>query len=101
MPTQINHGPANRSKLSPRKIAAFAGLAVAAVILFSVLVFLFFPVTYINGYLKNQIIKAFTRAYPAYSMRIAGVHYNIWKNRIGCDYDRTNVGGFYFFIHCC
>ena len=85
VPTQINHGPANRSKLSPRKLAAYAGLAVAAVILFSVLVFLFFPVTYINGYLKNQIIKAFARAYPAYSIRIAGVHYNIWKNRIGCD----------------
>ncbi len=85
MPMRINHGPANRSKLSPRKVAAYAGLAVGAVVLICALVFLFFPDTYINGYLKNQIIKAFTRAYPAYSIRIAGVHYNIWKNRIGCD----------------
>src|SRR4030066_805814 len=82
---QTNHGPANRSKLSPRKVAAYASLAVGAVVLVCVLVFLFFPDTYINGYLKNQIIKAFTRAYPAYSIRIAGVHYNIWENRIGCD----------------
>ena len=85
VPMRINHGPANRRKWSPRKVAAYAGLAAGVVVLVCVLVFLFFPDTYINGYLKNQIIKAFTRAYPAYSIRIAGVHYNIWKNRIGCD----------------
>jgi len=84
-PMQTDHGPANRSKVSPRKIAAYASLAVGALVLLCVLAFLFFPDTYINGYLKNQIIKAFTKAYPAYSIRIAGVHYNIWKNRIGCD----------------
>lgn len=85
VPKQTNHGPANRSKLSLRKVAAYAGLAVGAIVLVCVLVLLFFPDTYINGYFKNQIVKAFTRAYPAYSIRIAGVHYNIWKNRIGCD----------------
>jgi hypothetical protein len=83
---QINHGPANRSTLSPRKVAAYAGLAAGAVVLVCVLVLLFFPDTYINGYLKNQIIKAFTRAYPAYSIRIAGVNYNLWENRIECDF---------------
>ena len=82
---QINHKPASRSKLSLRKIATFASLAVGAIVLVCVLVFLFFPDTYINGYFKNQIIKAFTRAYPEYSIRIAGVHYNIWENRITCD----------------
>ena len=61
------------------------GLAVGAVVLVCVLVFLFFPDTYINGYFKKQIINAFTRAYPGYSIRIAGVHYNRWKNRIECD----------------
>jgi len=85
LPKQTNHGPANRSKLLLRKVAAYASLAVGAIVLVCVLVFLFFPETYINGYIKNQIIKAFTRAYPAYSIRIAGVHYNIWENRIGCD----------------
>jgi hypothetical protein len=49
------------------------------------LVFLFFPDTFINGVFKNQIIKAFTKAYPAYSLRIAGMHCNIWENRVGCD----------------
>jgi hypothetical protein len=85
VPMQTNHRPVNRSKLSRRKVAAYAGLAVGAVVLVCVLVFLFFPDTYINGYLKNQIIKAFTRAYPAYSIRIEGVHYKICGNRIECD----------------
>jgi hypothetical protein len=85
VPLWIHHGPANRSKLSPRKVAVYAGLAAGAVVLICALVFLFFPGTYIDGYLKNQIIKGFTKAYPAYSIRIAGVHYNIWENRIGCD----------------
>ena len=71
VPMRINHGPVNRSKLSPRKVAAYTGLAVGAVVLICALVLLFFPDIYINGYLKNQIIKAFTRAYPAYSIRIA------------------------------
>jgi len=82
---QIHHRPVNRSKLSPRKVAAYAGLAAGAVVLICVLVSLFFPDIYINGYLKKQIVKGFTKAYPAYSIRIAGVHYNIWENRIGCD----------------
>ena len=85
MPMRMNHGRANRGKLSPRKVAAYAGLAAGAVVLICALVFLFFPDTYLNGYLKKQIIKGFTKAYPAYSIRIADVHYNIWENRIGCD----------------
>src|SRR5664279_1459380 len=82
---QINHKPASRSKLSLRKVATYASLAVGTIVLVCVLVFHFFPDTYINGYFKKQIIKAFTKAYPEYSIRIAGVHYNIWENRIGCD----------------
>lgn len=85
MPNQPNNGPAHRSKLSRRKVVTYASLAVAAIVFVCVLVFLLFPDTYINGYLKKQIIMAFTRAYPEYSMRIAGVHYNIWENRIECD----------------
>jgi hypothetical protein len=85
VPDQSNHGRAKRSKLSRRKVVAYSSLAVGAIVFVCVLVFLFFPDTYINGYLKKQIIKELTRAYPEYSIRIAGVHYNIWENRIGCD----------------
>jgi hypothetical protein len=85
VPMQVHHGPSNRSKVSPRKVAAVAGLAVGAGVLVCVGVFLFFPDTYINGYLKNRIIKAFRKAYPAYSMQIGNVNCNLWENRIGCD----------------
>ena len=51
---RINHGPANRSKLSPRKVAAYAGLAVGAVVFVCPLVFLLFPDTYIKGTSKAK-----------------------------------------------
>jgi len=54
VPMQIHHGPVNRSKLSARKVAAYAGLAVGAVVLACVLVLLLFPDTYINGTSKNK-----------------------------------------------
>ncbi len=85
LPKQAIHGPANRRKLTLRKAAFYASGALGAIILVCALVFLFFPDTFVNGYLKNKIIKAFTKAYPAYSIRIAGIHYNIWENRIGSD----------------
>ena len=85
MPNQPNHGPAQQSKLSRRKVVTYASLAFGAIVFVCMLVFLLFPDTYINGYLKKQIIMAFTKAYPEYSIRIAGVHYNIWENRIECD----------------
>ena len=67
------------------KVALYAIGAVAAILLVCVPVFLFFPNTFINGYFKNKIIKAFTKAYPAYSIQIKGVHYNIVGNRLGFD----------------
>jgi hypothetical protein len=48
-------------------------------------IFFIFPDIVTNGYVKKQIVKTFTKAFPAYSMRIAGVHYTLWKNRIQFD----------------
>jgi hypothetical protein len=39
----------------------------------------------VNRFIKPKIIKAFAEAYPASSIRIADMHYNVWKNRLGCD----------------
>ncbi len=91
LPKQAVHGPANGRKLTLRKVAYYASGAFGAIILVCALVFLFFPDIFINGYLKNKIIKAFTKACPAYSIRIAGVHYNIWENRIRCDGIRDGI----------
>jgi hypothetical protein len=72
-------------KFPIRKVAVYAIGSVAAIVLVCVAVFLFIPDTFINGYFKNKIIKAFEKAYPAYSIGIAGIHYNLWENRIGSD----------------
>jgi hypothetical protein len=59
--------------------------AIGIFILVCMTIFLIFPDKVTNGYVKKQIVKTFTKAFPAYSMRIAGVHYNLWKNRIQFD----------------
>ncbi|MHB8853310.1 MAG: hypothetical protein ACYC6P_08160 [Ignavibacteriaceae bacterium] len=72
-------------KLSAGKIVLYSGIAVGIIIIFFALVFLFFPQTYLNGFLKYRIIDAFTKAYPEYSLTIARVNFNVLKNRIECD----------------
>jgi hypothetical protein len=70
---------------SPGKIALYTSFAVGIILLLFVLIFFFFPQTYLDGYLKNRVIDAFAKAYPEYSLKIADVNYNIFKNRIECD----------------
>jgi hypothetical protein len=82
---QNEHPPTDRRKLSPLKMASYAGFAVGAIVLVCVLALLFFPDPLVNRFIKPKIIKAFAEAYPAYSIRIADMHYSIWKNRLGCD----------------
>ncbi len=72
-------------KLSPGRIALRASLAVGIILLLSALVFVFLPQVYLDGLLKSRIIDAFQKAYPEYSLKIAGVNYNILKNRLECD----------------
>lgn len=67
--------------LSPKKIAAYAGLAALSCIL----VCLFFPGVFINPFLEGRITEAFGEAYPSHRIRIAGLDYNFWKNRLVCD----------------
>jgi hypothetical protein len=59
--------------------------AFAALILVGITAFLFSSDFFTNGYVKNRIVKAFTKACPAYSLQLAGVHYNILRNRVGFD----------------
>ena len=79
------HSQSERRKLSPMKIASYAGLAVGAIVFVCVLVLLLFPDPLVNRFIKPRITQAFAEAYPEYSIHIKGMHYNVWKNRIGCD----------------
>ncbi len=91
----------DRKKLSRRQIAIFTSLAVGILLFLSVLIFLFFPQTYLNGFLKDRIIDAFTKSYPEYSLKIEGVNFNVLKNRIECDtiFITSTVSAFTFSIN--
>ena len=67
------------------KIALFAFLLAGTLVLISAFVFYFYTDSFINLFLKNRIVEAVERAYPAYSVQIGGLHYNIGENRIAFD----------------
>jgi hypothetical protein len=66
-------------------VAVYTLGAIGTFTLVCMTVFFIFPDIFTNGYVKKQIVKAFTKAFPAYSMRITGIHYTIWRNRIRFD----------------
>ncbi|MCX6168448.1 MAG: DUF748 domain-containing protein [Ignavibacteriales bacterium] len=74
-----------RGELSTRKILKYTGIVIGSIILIFALVLLFFPDPFINAFLKDRINKNFAEAYPAYSIKLGDLHYNVWKNRLGCD----------------
>jgi hypothetical protein len=67
------------------KVAKYVCFVVGAVILICVLTISFFPDPFINTFLKDRITKAFTEAYPAYSVQLGNIHCNVWKNHLRCD----------------
>jgi hypothetical protein len=71
--------------LSLLKVAKYVSFVIGTVILICVLIIIFFPDPFINTLLKDRITKAFTEAYPAYSVQLGDMHCNVWKNRLGCD----------------
>jgi hypothetical protein len=41
--------------------------------------------------LKDRVTNDFTKAYPSYSIKLGKLHYNVWKNRLGCDSITLNI----------
>lgn len=75
----------NWKKLSLLKAIKYASFIIGAVILICVSIFIFFPDPFINTFLKDRITKSFTNVYPAYTIQLGDMHYNVWKNRLVCD----------------
>lgn len=82
---QIKNELLNWRELSPRKVVKYISFVIGAFILILVLIFIFFPDPFINTFLKDRITKALKESYPAYSIKFSDMHYNFWKNRLGCD----------------
>ena len=82
---QNEHPTNDRRKLSSLKIASYAAFAIGAIVLICVLVLLLFSDPLVNRFIKPRITKAFAEAYPAYTLRIADMHYSVLMNRFGFD----------------
>jgi hypothetical protein len=74
----------NSGKLSPLKILNYAGLGIGALLLVAVLMFLLFPDPFINSFMQKRITKVFTISYPADSLHVGKLHFNLWKNKLEC-----------------
>ncbi|HEY6191414.1 MAG TPA: hypothetical protein VI215_03715 [Bacteroidota bacterium] len=68
-----------------RKVAWYAGIAVAGVALVCMSIFLFVPDAYLDGFVARRIIRAFDEAYPDYTLAIGKLHYSLLNNRLECD----------------
>ena len=75
----------NRRKLSLPGALKYAGIVIGAVILVCILLFIIDPDPFLNAFLKDRITKTLNEAYPAYSIKLGKMHYNLWKNRLGLD----------------
>jgi len=82
---QIKNALFNWRKLSLLKVAKYVSFFIGSVILICVLIFIFFTSPFINTFLKDRITKSLKETYPAYSIQLGDMHYNVWKNRLGCD----------------
>ncbi len=82
---QIKNDLLNWKKLSMGKVAKYLSVAIGTVIIICLLVLIFFPDPFINGFLKDRITKSFRETYPEYSLQLGDMHYSFWKNRLECD----------------
>jgi hypothetical protein len=83
--TQNEHPPTGRRRMPPLKVASYAGFAVGVLMLVSGLALLLFADPLVNKFIKPRITTAFLEAYPAYSIRIASMNFNVLKNSLGFD----------------
>ena len=81
----IKKAPFNWEKLSLLRVAKYVSVVIGTIIAICLFAFIFFPDPFINLLLKDRITKDFTKAYPSDSIKLGKLHYNVWKNRLGCD----------------
>ncbi len=62
-----------------------AAVSIGIVVVLAGALLAFVPDFVANRFLKGRVIAAFGEAYPAYALRIGGMHYSIWTNQVRCD----------------
>jgi hypothetical protein len=69
-------------KLSLRRLAAYVGLGLGAVVLALVVLTLVFGGALLNGYGKRKVEQAFAEAHPGCALRIGELDYSVGANRL-------------------
>jgi hypothetical protein len=69
-------------KLSLRRLSAYVGLSLGALVLAAVVLILVFGGAILNGYGKRRAERAFAVAHPGYALRIGQLDYSVGANRL-------------------
>ncbi|MEO8167629.1 MAG: hypothetical protein ABI623_05225, partial [bacterium] len=88
-PTSTNQHGIKRKKLNNNRqikhILKITGLVVLIVVGSGVVVvsaFLLFPDYFVNHFAKDKIEKMLAAEYPAYTLNLGNIHYNVWQNKV-------------------
>ena len=76
---------AQSRKFSGRRILVIASLAFGVVVLACVVVYLSFPDAFVQRFVEERVTRRLAAAYPGYSIRISGMHFDVLENRLACD----------------
>jgi len=69
-------------RLSLRRLSAYVGASLGAVVLAVAVFLLVFGGAILNGYGKGKAERAFAKAHPGYALRIGKLHYAVGANRL-------------------
>ena len=72
----------NSRRLSLRRLSAYVGLCLGAVVLAVAVLILVFGGAILNGYGKGKVERAFAKAHPGCALRIGKLDYSVGANRL-------------------
>lgn len=72
-------------RLTLRKIARYVFSIIGIAMFIFVLLFLFFPDPFINTIFRDRISKYLIETYPAYSIKLGDMHFDLLENNLKCD----------------
>jgi hypothetical protein len=79
----VHKRPVKKSRgLWLRKLSAYVGLCLGAVLLTSAVLVVVFGGAILNGYGKRKAERAFAQAHPGYALRLGKLDYSVGANRL-------------------
>jgi len=76
------HTVKNSRGLSLRRLSAYVGLCLGAVVIVGTVLVLIFGGAILNGYVKGKMERAFAKTHPGSALRIGKLSYSVGANRL-------------------